>query len=69
MKLYDVIALKHDVPAHGLVGGQVGTAVMDLGDGNFEVEFADLQGVTYATLALQQDDVIVLRHEPVQLAA
>ena len=69
MKLYDVVALKHDLQTQGLAAGQVGTAVLDLGDGIFEVEFADLEGVTYATLPLRQTDVMVLHHEPVKSAA
>jgi Domain of unknown function (DUF4926) len=69
MKLMDVVALVHDMPAKGLVHGQVGTAVEDLGEGVFEVEFADLDGRAYALAPLTSDDVIVLHHEPISAAA
>ena len=62
MRLLDVIALTHDVPERGLVRGQVGTAVEELGKGVFEVEFADLEGRTYAFAALTEPDVMVLHH-------
>jgi hypothetical protein len=69
MKLYDVVALSTDLPALGLVAGQVGTAVLELADGVFEIEFADLQGVAYAQVPLRRDQVMVLHHQPVRLAA
>ncbi len=69
MKLFDVVALTHDLPEHQLRAGQVGTAVTELGDGMFEVEFADLAGRTYAMVPLRAADVLVLHHEPVPLAA
>ena len=49
--LLDVVALLSDVPAHGLLRGQVGT-VVELLDDAYEVEFSDDEGKTYAELAL-----------------
>lgn len=69
MKLLDVVALLHDVPAKGLLQGQVGTAVEDLGSGVFEVEFADLDGRAYAFAPVAAQDVMVLHHEPLREAA
>lgn len=69
MKLMDVVALLHDVPAKGLLQGQVGTAVEDLGNGAFEVEFADLEGRAYAFAPLTAQEVMVLHHEPLRAAA
>jgi hypothetical protein len=69
MKLMDVVALLHDVPARSLTQGQVGTAVEDIGNGAFEVEFADLEGRAYAFAPLTERDVIVLHHEPLRAAA
>jgi len=43
--LLDVVALLSDVPAHGLLRGQVGT-VVELLDGASEVEFSDDEGKT-----------------------
>lgn len=59
--LLDVVALLTDVPANGLVRGQVGT-VVELLDGAYEVEFSDDEGKTYAELALQSDQLLILLH-------
>lgn len=64
--ILDVVALLEDVPAKGLVRGQVGTVVELLVPGIFEVEFSDDQGRSYATLALKGDQLMVLHHRPVQ---
>ena len=66
IRLLDVIALTEDLPRRGLYRGQVGTVVELLPDGGFEVEFSDNNGCTYASLALQSSQVIVLRHQPVK---
>jgi hypothetical protein len=62
-QLLDVVALLAEVPAYGLLRGQVGT-VVDLLDGAWEVEFSDNGGKTYAELALQSDQLLVLHHRP-----
>lgn len=62
-RLLDVVALLSDVPAQGLVRGQVGT-VVELLDGAYEVEFSDDEGRTYAELALAPDQLLVLHHRP-----
>jgi Domain of unknown function (DUF4926) len=61
--LLDVVALLADVPAHGLLRGQVGT-VVELLDGAYEVEFSDDAGKPYAELALPSDRLLILRHGP-----
>ena len=65
--LLDVVALLSDVPAHGLLRGQVGTVVERL-DGAYEVEFSDDDGKTYAELALALDQLLVLHHRPQRAA-
>ena len=60
----DVVALTEDVPAHGLVRGQVGTVVETLSDGTFEVEFSDDAGRAYALVPLAPHQMIVLRYQP-----
>ena len=65
--LLDVVALLSDVPSQGLLRGQVGT-VMELLDGACEVEFSDDEGKTYAELALEPEQLLVLHHRP-QLVA
>lgn len=69
MKLFDVVALTDDLPEKHLQRGQVGTIVETLAPGVFEVEFADMEGRTYASLALREDKLMVLHHEPVEEAA
>jgi hypothetical protein len=66
-QLLDVVALLTDVPAHGLLRGQVGT-VVELLDGAYEVEFSDDEGKTYAELALQSDQLLILHHRPLRAA-
>ena len=65
--LLDVVALLSEVPAHGLLRGQVGT-VVELLDGFYEVEFSDDEGKTYAELALARDQLLVLHHRPQRAA-
>ena len=67
IKVLDVVALTADMPDHGLRRGQVGTVVEKL-DGAFEVEFSDNSGRTYATLAVPSDRLMVLHHQPVEVA-
>lgn len=62
-QLLDVVALLSDVPAQGLLRGQVGT-VVELLDGAYEVEFSDDEGKTYAELAISADQLLVLHHRP-----
>ena len=66
-QLLDVVALLTDVPAHGLLRGQVGT-VVELLDGAYEVEFSDDDGKTYAELALPSGQLLILHHRPQQAA-
>jgi hypothetical protein len=62
----DVVALLEDLPAYGLVRGQVGTVVELLAPGVFEVEFSDDEGRSYAMLALKGDQLMVLHHQRVR---
>ena len=66
-RLLDVVALLSDVPAHGLLRGQVGT-VVELLQGAYEVEFSDDEGKTYAEVALGSDQLLILHHRPQQAA-
>ncbi len=69
MNLLDVVALTEDVAEDGLSRGQVGTIVEILASGVFEVEFADLEGKTYASLAIPEYKLMVLHHRPHEEAA
>ena len=67
--LLDTVALLHPVPSCGLAAGQVGTVVEELDGATVEVEFANLQGETLAMLPVAKRDLLVLVHDPPQLAA
>ena len=69
MKLLDVVALIDDMPEKALRRGQVGTIVEELAPGVFEVEFCDLEGRTYASLALPESRLMLLHHEPASAVA
>lgn len=60
-RLLDVAALLSALPEHGLLRGQVGTLV-ELLDGAYEIEFSDDDGRTYAEVALEPDQLLVLHH-------
>jgi len=68
IELLEVVALDEDVPERGLLRGQVGTVVEELDEGVFEVEFADDDGRTYASLALRASQLMVLHYEPAGVA-
>jgi hypothetical protein len=61
IKELDAVALTRDLPGHGLVCGDVGTAVLVHGGGTaFEVEFVGYDGHTVALLTLERDQVRAL---------
>lgn len=64
--ILDVVALTEDLPERGLYRGQVGTVVESLSSGVFEVEFSDDEGRTYASLALEAIQLLVLHYQPVK---
>lgn len=64
--ILDVVALTEDLPDRGLYRGQVGTVVEALGPNVFEVEFSDNEGRGYASVALKIEQLLTLRHEPVE---
>ena len=69
MKTLEVVALINDVPEKHLRRGQVGTVVEKLAPGMVEVEFADLEGNTYAMCAVSENNLLVLHHIPDAIAA
>ncbi len=69
LELLSEVALLRDLPERGLVRGQVGTVVEMLAGGAVEVEFCDDQGRTYATAALQSEDLVRLHHGPLEQVA
>lgn len=54
----DLAALRQDLPAHGLVSGDVGTVVMVYREGEaYEVEFVAADGETLAVETLRAEQV------------
>jgi len=68
IKLLDVVALTEDLPNRRLCRGQVGTVVELLDPGVFEVEFTDNDGRAYASLALKENQLLVLYYQPQEAA-
>lgn len=66
--LLDVVALTDDLPALGLLRGQVGTVVEALGPDAWEVDFCDHEGRSYASVALRSDQLLLLRYTPAEAA-
>jgi len=62
MKILDSVALRRDFPEQGLPAGLVGVVVEEWQEGIFEVEFADLEGRTYAFAAIAGEDLLPLHH-------
>jgi len=68
ISMYDVVAILTDLPQQGLVKGQVGTVVMELGPGHVEVEFVDVSGKTYGLEAIPIQHLMRLYYHRVQAA-
>lgn len=68
IRVLDVVALLEDLPERNLRRGQVGTVVEQLAPDVFEVEFSDNEGRSYAMLALRTEQLLVLHHQPIQVA-
>jgi hypothetical protein len=62
--LLDVVALTSDIPEKSLVRGQVGTVVEIFSDGQYEIEFAEERGRTYALEPEEGNHMLVLRYRP-----
>ena len=69
IEMLSVVALLEDLPAEGLVRGQVGTVVESWAPGVYEVEFSDDNGRTYAMVALKAEQLMRLHLEPLHKAA
>lgn len=60
LKILSVVALLNDQPDHDLRRGAIGTIVEDYGDGNYEVEFVDRSGETYALITAPEHYLLPL---------
>ena len=54
-----------DLPAYGLLRGQVGTVVEVYTPDAFEIEFCDIHGRTYAMTSIRANQLMLLHHAPV----
>ena len=65
IKELDVVALTRDLPAYGLVAGDIGTVVFDYAAADpgpaYEVEFMALDGTSIAIVTLDADAVRSIR--------
>ena len=68
IRLLDVVALTEDVPAHGLLRGQVGTVVEVFAEGICEVEFNGDDGRAYALAPVESRQLMVLHYRPARAA-
>ncbi len=65
MELLQTVALLEDLPEKNLRRGSVGTIVYAYPtQEDFEVEFVDLNGRTYALETLNANQLMVLYHQP-----
>ena len=62
----DVVTLLENIPHCQLYRGQVGTIVEVYEPDVFEVEFSDLNGRAYALETLNQNQLMVLYHHPIE---
>ncbi len=66
LNLLDVVVLTMDLPAEKLKKGSLGTIVELFGNDSFLVEFANLNGVTYALPVLSATQLIKVYQEPIE---
>lgn len=64
MQTFHVVATLQAYPEQRIGRGQVGTVVETLDNDHLLVEFADLNGVTYALTPIPAYALIALRHAP-----
>lgn len=65
LTLLDVVVLLTDSPVDKLRKGSMGTIVEVFSDGRYLVEFADLNGETYAMPVLSDSQLLKVYQEPV----
>jgi hypothetical protein len=63
-KTLDTVALLSDLPAAGLVRGQVGTVVETLDYKTVLVEFSDDDGRAYAIVPCSPENLLILYYVP-----
>lgn len=66
LKEHDVVAVLSDKPDGAVRRGWVGTLLLELAPGIWEVEFSDRDGRTIATAALEAADLLALEMDQVR---
>ncbi|QMW00480.1 DUF4926 domain-containing protein [Spirosoma foliorum] len=66
LNLLDVVVLATDLPAEKLKKGSLGTIVEVFNNGDFLVEFANMNGITYALSTLSSTQLIKVYQEPIE---
>lgn len=61
----DTVALRTDLPEHGLRAGDFGTIVMEHHGDGFEVEFLAIDGATIAVITLKADQIRPIEAEEI----
>jgi Domain of unknown function (DUF4926) len=61
LREHDLVALLRDKPDLGIERGWVGTLLLELKPGVWEVEFSDRNGQTLTTAALEATDLLALQ--------
>lgn len=61
--VFDVVALLKNIPDQRLQIGQVGTIVETLAEDVYEVEFANNEGKTIASVAVEAKNLLLLHYE------
>jgi hypothetical protein len=56
----DLVVLLEELPSKGLPRGQVGRVIQEMGDGVYEVEFSDQDGLPFAFLPLGERQIMKL---------
>lgn len=64
LKELDVVALLRDRSDLGVRRGWVGTLLLEVSPGVWEVEFADRRGRTVATAAIEAGELLLLQMNP-----
>jgi len=67
--MHAIVALTEDLPDRNLRKGHVGVIVERWATGAYEVEFSGPNGEAYAFVALRDDQLMQLFHEPADQAA
>ncbi len=69
LEMLSVVAILNDIPAQGLVRGQVGTVVEVLSPDTALIDFTDQEGRTYAIEPVSVDMLIRLHQTPIKRVA